>query len=160
MGCFQCTWTTLWAEGDGALPNACRNVTGCMSCLTTTAYQKWSWTQPVLTWALRRFRTLFLQLTVFNELHVFCCVSSLDFKPTEAVVAKSVLASIASSTVMVHLSTVYINFPHSFKFNSLIISLTDLLLLSGNGNVSSGAISAREALLSIPNQSNRLERML
>lgn len=88
------------------------------------------------------------------------CLSSLNFKPTKAVVTKSILASVASSTVMVHFSTVCINFSHSFKFNSVIISLKDLLLLSGNGNVSSGAISAAEAQLPIPKQSRRLERML
>lgn len=71
-----------------------------------------------------------------------------------------ILAPVASHTVMVNVSTVCVNFPYSFKFNSLIISLKDLLLLSGNGNMSSGAISATEALLPIPNQSKRLERVL
>lgn len=56
-------------------------------------------------------------------------LSSLPSKLTKTVV----LAFVASGTVTMHFFIGCVNIPLSFKFSTLIISLQDLLLCSGNG---------------------------
>lgn len=119
-------WVLEACPATSTEPKPCQNYKECAMMVLETKALELTWKCSRSGWMALWATALYLvSATIHPQWTAFflLCLSRLNFKPAKAIVTTWVLVPIVSCNLMVCLPTDCIIFSHSFKFNSLIISL-------------------------------------